>query len=198
MHRYAAALGKVRTRLAQELRRLRLLETERYDPGKLLLRTDGTSISGVQLAERLRKDFAIETEFALPDRLLAMTSVCDDEQTLTRFADAVLTIDRSLQEYEPSAPLTAFSLPEQVFPAFAAREVTSGRVFLSPEEAVGKVSLEFLWAYPPGIPLLCPGERVGKSLPALLSALAAAGVSLRSSNHRFPLVEVSDGNDRSC
>lgn len=192
MTRYAEELAEVRARLERDLRHLRLLETERYDPGKLLLLTAGTDLTGVQLAERLRKEFAIETEFSLPDRLLAMTSVCDDRKTLHCFADAVLTIDRGLKDAHPTDPFSSFpvDLPEQAFPAFAAREITDGRCFLPPEAAVGKVSLEFLWAYPPGIPLLCPGERVEKDLPAVLSALAAAGVSLRSSTGRFPLLEV--------
>lgn len=195
MRRYGESLRSVRARLGRGLTHLRLFETERYDIGKLLLLTDGTNISGVQLAERLRRDFAIETEFSLPDRLLAMTSVCDDESTLNRFADAILAIDAGLTDDPSAAPpaATPFSLPEQAFPAFAAREIPSGsRTFLPPEEAVGKVSLEFLWAYPPGIPLLCPGEKPEKDLPAILSAFTAAGVSLRTSSGRFPLLEVSD------
>ena len=194
MCRYREVLRTVRARLDRELHHLRLFNAERYDPGKLLLCTEGTDVSGPRLAERLRKDFAIETEFALPDRLLAMTSVCDDEQTLTRFADAVLTIDRGLKGSASAASLSAaaFSLPEQVFPAFAAREITGRRTLLRPEEAIGRVSMEFLWAYPPGIPLLCPGERVEKATLALLSDLAAAGVSLRSFNGCFPLLEVLD------
>lgn len=198
MARYAAELRSVRARLERELTHLRLFGTAHaaYDPGKLLLLTAGTDLNGVQLAERLRKEFAIETEYALPDRLLAMTSVCDDAETLSRFADAVLAIDRTLGEGLPtSAPAGVpgslpFSLPEQAFPAFAARGITSARTFLPPEQAVGKVALEFVWAYPPGIPLLCPGERVEKGFPATLSALRAAGVSLRSSSGCFPLIEV--------
>lgn len=193
MLRYGKALMTVRERLTGELRHLRLFGAERYDPGKLLLLTGGTDLTGEQLAERLRREFAIETEYALPDRLLAMTSVCDGKDALNRFAEAVLTIDRGLRPVtcaEP--PAVPVSLPEQVFPAFAAREVTSRRSFLPLRQAVGKVALEFLWAYPPGIPLLCPGERVEAHLPPLLSALADAGVSLRTSNGRFPLLEVSD------
>lgn len=204
MARYQGSLEETRERLTRELKHLRLFGTPdaaSYDPGKLLLLTHGTALSGVQLAERLRKEFAVETEFSLPDRLLAMTSVCDDAHTLTRFADAVLAIDRTLEGC--SAPVPAVTprelpLPEQVFPAFAAREMEPRSVYLPPEQAVGKVALEFVWAYPPGIPLLCPGERVGEALPAALSALAAADVSLRSSNRRFPLIRVLDACMLAC
>ncbi|MCH5183903.1 MAG: aminotransferase class I/II-fold pyridoxal phosphate-dependent enzyme [Oscillospiraceae bacterium] len=195
MLRYGKALADVRERLAGELKHLRLFaprDPAFYDPGKLLLLTGGTDLTGERLAERLRREFAIETEYSLPDRLLAMTSVCDDEGTLNRFAEAVLAIDRGLHPASSAEPFAfSVSIPEQVFPAFAAREVTTGRGFLPFQEAVGKVALEFLWAYPPGIPLLCPGERVEKHLPPLLSALADSGVSLRTSGDRFPLLEVS-------
>ena len=193
MSRYASTLQTARALLKKELQHLRLfgtLNTAFYDPGKLLLLTDRTNISGAQLAKRLREEFAIETEFSLPDRLLAMTSVCDNEETLSCFADAVIAIDRTLQEREVPTTAFAFSLPEQAFPSFAARAIIENRTFLPPEQAVGEVALEFVWAYPPGIPLLCPGERVEKELPALLSDLVSSGVSLRSSTGRFPLVEV--------
>lgn len=193
MARYAAAIGEVRERLGKELRQLRLFGAERYDAGKLLLLTAGTNLSGVQLARRLRKEHAIETEFALPDRLLAMTSVCDDEQTLNRFADALLSIDRTLEEAPAGdALVSGFSLPEQVLPAFALREGAFRRRFLPIEQAAegGFVSAEAVWAYPPGIPLLLPGERVGKESTAQLAAYAAGGVSVRSSRGRFPLIEV--------
>lgn len=193
MSRYGEALGEVRARLERELTHLRLFRAERCDPGKLLFLTGESDLSGVQLAKRLREEFSVETEFSLPDRLLAMTSVCDDGEILSGFAEAILLIDRTLGEREPTAPRMSalpFSLPERAFPSFAAREITDCRIFLPPEQAVGKVALEFLWAYPPGIPLLCPGERVSPDLPPLLASLAASGVSLRSSEHRFPLLEV--------
>lgn len=201
MGRYAAALSALRARLQRELTRLRLFETDRYDAGKLLLYTEGTTLTGAQLAKRLREEYAIETEFSLPDRLLAMTSVCDDEGTLTRFADAVLAIDRTCGEAEAPLPFPAFSLPEQALPAFAAREQERGGEFLPVEQAVGRVSLEYVWAYPPGIPLLVPGERVEKEVLQTLTALSASGVSggtanaggprlLRSSSGRFPLLKV--------
>ena len=50
---------------------------------------------------------------------------------------------------------------------------------LAQMDALGRVSAGYVWAYPPGIPLLVPGERIEKSFLSLLNTLQASGVSLR-------------------
>ena len=46
------------------------------------------------------------------------------------------------------------------------------------ENAMGKVSLSYLWAYPPGIPLLVPGERVDETAVEIAAAYQRAGIPL--------------------
>ncbi len=189
---YADALGEVRERLFACLRHFRLYDAENAEPGKLLLLTGGTS--GVETAQALRERFAIDVEYAYPDRLLAMTSVCDDRETLGRFADAVLTLDgEAVGEGAPEhPPLFRQSgenpLPQAVFQPFELRDAPSRTVPLA--ASAGEISLEYVWAYPPGIPALLPGERVPEGLPERLHALAASGVSVRSSSGRFPTLSV--------
>ena len=67
-----------------------------FDPGKLVLCTRGTSISGPRLMEVLRKEYRIELEMALEDYALAMTSICDTRESLLRLAHALREIDSRL------------------------------------------------------------------------------------------------------
>ncbi len=189
---YADALDETRERMFDDLRHFRLYDAENAEPGKLLLLTGGTS--GAETAKALRERFAIDVEYAYPDRLLAMTSVCDDRETLGRFADAVLTLDgEATGEGAPEHPPlfgqnTQKSLPQAVFQPFELYGAPSRTVPLA--ASAGEISLEYVWAYPPGIPVLLPGERVPEGLPERLHTLAASGVSVRSSFGAFPTLSV--------
>ncbi len=174
---YADALQQTRERLERGLGHFRLLSGTRYDKGKLVVCTDGTDYTGVSLAAELRKRYHIETEMALPDRLTAMTSVCDRKSDLFRFADAVLSIDRNACP-APKTEFPMLSLPEAVYQPYELRGREGEAYTLS--DAVGRVSLETVWAYPPGVPLLVAGERVRETFPEQVGHMLACGVSVYS------------------
>ncbi len=196
MAAYAEALLSVRARLERELSHFRLLGGAhpcRYDAGKLVILTAGTDCGGVELAARLREEFRIETEMAMPGFLIAMTSVCDGEAELTRFADAVLTLDGRAAPAAPAEATMPYVLPPQIVMPPAEAVSLRGRgqgAFLPLEQAIGKVSLEYVWAYPPGIPLLVPGERVSAELLRAVERLRFAGISVRSTHGRLSCSEM--------
>lgn len=175
MEDYKNNLLTVREKLKNGLKHFRLLGSPPYDMGKLVILTEGTNLSGKALADALREDYKIETEMALPHSLTAMTSVCDTEKELNAFADAVLALDGQANP-APICRMPSLSLPEQ---AYAPWEVRNAESTLCPlEQAVGKTSLAYLWAYPPGIPLLVPGERVEEALLDTAKCYAKAGIPL--------------------
>lgn len=154
-----------------------------HDPSKLVVCTAGTSLTGPQLAERLRREHAVECEAAMAGAVIAMTGMGDTEQTLSRFAAALLEIDAGLSE----GPRTVLpQLPEQtaVLPAWRAAE--RPRRLLPVQQAAGCVCAETVWAYPPGIPLLLPGERIGADFAGYLVESAACGVTVYSSLGQLP------------
>ncbi len=175
MEAYKNNLLSVREKLQNSLQNFRLLESPRYDISKLVILTHGTDCTGRQLADTLRKDYRIETEMSLPHSLTAMTSPCDTEKELNAFADAVLAIDKTVSPAQTPV-LPAASLPKQVYPTYAVYGKEG--VCLPIEEAVGKISLSYLWAYPPGIPLLTPGERVDETVLEAIKQYERARIPL--------------------
>ena len=149
-----------------------------FDPSKLLISTQGTALTGPELMERLRRDFQIELEMAAPSYATAMTGPGDSPQALERLADALLAIDGVLSSIPLRRSPPPPPLPERVLPAGRALELDSRP--LPFDETVGEVCAEYLWAYPPGIPLITPGERVPPVFPLLCRSFALAGVPLRS------------------
>lgn len=145
-----------------------------FDPGKLVISTRGAGLTGPALMERLRREDHIELEMAMGDYVLAMTSVCDTEESLGRLASALLRVDAGLrQEPVPATPAPC-PLPERRLLISQARRMPGGAVPLA--EAVGQVCGEMVWAYPPGVPLLVPGEVISAEMAEVLRDLSARGV----------------------
>jgi len=68
-----------------------------FDPGKLVISTKKTTLSGKILADTLREDFKIEVERVNIDHVIAMTSICDESEGFLRLANALCKIDASIK-----------------------------------------------------------------------------------------------------
>ena len=64
-----------------------------FDPGKIVIITKNTALSGLELADILRNEYSIEIERVYDDYVIAMTSVSDTTEGFVRLADALCTID---------------------------------------------------------------------------------------------------------
>jgi arginine/lysine/ornithine decarboxylase len=64
-----------------------------FDPGKIVIVTKRTAMSGKELADILRKEHKIELEAAHADYAIAMTSICDTQEGFERLAKALIAID---------------------------------------------------------------------------------------------------------
>ena len=155
----------------------------RHDGGKLLVSGAGAGWTGAALADRLRRD-GFETEMACGANVLAMTSPCDAEDALDRLAAALLAMDAA--SAAPAAPLPP-PLPEPGAAACPIAEaVRRPAVTLPLAQAAGRVAAEYLWAYPPGVPLIAPGERIPAGFAAAAAALESSGTRLRHTGATLP------------
>ena len=148
-----------------------------HDPSKIVISTRGTSITGVELMDRLREKFGIELEMASGDYALAMTGHGTTREHTLRLANALLAIDRTVVPADAPAPILLPPPAEQVMrPADA---VEAPKLTLPVERTEGEIAADYLWAYPPGIPLLAPGQRIDRATLDAIAALRARGVRLR-------------------
>ena len=148
--------------------KLKLIVTD--DIGKISISTRGTNFTGSSLADALRSRFHIEPEMVHSDYLLCMTSVCDTRENLVALSRAITELDREA-EYSDKKPLPSFitSLPPTEIPLCDA-------VWLDLSKREG-VSDSYLWVYPPGIPLLLPGEMITDEIKNHLEMLKNSGIS---------------------
>ena len=155
-----------------------------FDPGKLVIITVKTALSGKSLAERLRAEYKIELEMAAPGHAVAMTSICDSRDGFCRLAEALRAIDANARPATAAGVPDCFSLPVQAAAPGGAR-LRAGE-FVPLNEAAGRISLEYVRAYPPGIPVITPGEVIDADIISYITRLAVADIGIKSTKGRLP------------
>lgn len=155
-----------------------------FDRSKLVISCEGTDITGAELMSRLRNRFAIECEMASCGYVVAMTGLLDAPASLERLADALLTLDKEIRKTAPRKPFVFPKAPPRRMSVAQACAEEGRTVYL--KDAKGKISAEYIWAYPPGVPLVVPGEELTEELLRGITIHKEAGVSLHSSSGGMP------------
>lgn len=158
--RYHAMLSQL-----SECRHLRFLMPEkgRQDIGKLVIDTGHTNLSGQELYDILLETYHLQMEMAAGSFCLAMFTVGDEEEAYSRLTEALLHIDKQIgkriieldTQGRPVSPNMHYEAKEGI--SFAdAWDMEWELLPLS--QAEGRYAGEFINLYPPGTPLLVPGE----------------------------------------
>ncbi|MDY6085921.1 MAG: aminotransferase class V-fold PLP-dependent enzyme [Peptoniphilaceae bacterium] len=159
------------------LQKIKHVKTD--DPFKVVLSTRESDCNGPMLAQMMRTA-GYEPEMVHPQSILALLSVADDFAMYPRFVEAIRTIDARLGRSTAPKPLLPPlpPLPRPALPLDVARRAK--RIRLSLREARGHVAAETVWTYPPGIPLLLPGEPLDDAMVSHLLQLAKQGIPVRT------------------
>ena len=169
---FTKILEKARRRLS-ECKYIRLVSPEigtagvfDYDRSKLLFSTRYASMTGSELAQILLEKYHIQVEMETGHYVLVLAAVGDSEEGFERLCQAIEEIDQEeaqkkkekREAEEPKAGRTAYTSLSQFMSITEAMESESEIRKL--EESVGRISAEFGYLYPPGIPLIVPGEQI--------------------------------------
>lgn len=173
---YVQELEKVRKRL-ERLKRLKLIRTKQYDRSKLVVSVKESQIASRELSKILREKYHLEMEMTAGDYILAMTSVGDTKEGLERFAAALESIDADLREKEQVKNIGSLPRTELCLKSSEIIDRTDG-VSVIWEESGGQISMEYAYLYPPGIPLIVPGEKVTEEVISYLQAYRKKGFSI--------------------
>ena len=129
-----------------------------FDLTKLSCQTRDRGLAGIEVYDLLRDDYGIQIEFGDVGNILAILSAGDRRMDVERLISALAEIKRlhrkdpvALFDHEYIDPDVAMT-PEA---AFVANKET-----VPLKASLGRIAGEFVMSYPPGIPILAPGERV--------------------------------------
>mgnify|MGYP000958913441 CR=1 FL=1 len=144
---------------------------------------------GKDLAKLLREDYGIESEMHSGENLLLMTGPFILEEELERLFFALKDIERRFGK-EKGKPLRSKLLSSALYQISVAENTLQISEGLKEGEEVnlrdgeGRICLEYLSLYPPGIPLLFPGEKLTAEKIQGIEALEKEGIELQYSRHR--------------
>lgn len=155
-----------------------------FDISKICISTKNTNITGTQLTDILRNKYNIESEMSYSDYALLMTSICDSKQGFERLKTALTEIDKNICKVTNNKNISANSIPEQKFIPFERYKYKS--VMSDFEKSENKISLEYVWAYPPGIPVIVPGEVITDKFIKNINVLINNGVKIHSTAEKMP------------
>ena len=133
------------------------------DSSKILICAEAVGLHGQDLADLLTQKYHLELEMASGHYATALTSIMDTKEGFDRLFAALEEIDQSF--HDGSDDLEKEN-GQQIFTKDAIYRPAKKVKLL---ESAGSVSGEFVYLYPPGIPILAPGELV---TPEILDALA--------------------------
>ncbi len=129
-----------------------------FDRTKLSIYTRNIGLAGIEVYDILRDEYDIQIEFGDIGNILAIISVGDNERMVERLVAALYEIKRRYAK-DPSGLLNnEYIAPQVILPPQNA--FYGEHRFLPLKESSGHVSAEFVMCYPPGIPVLAPGERI--------------------------------------
>ncbi|WP_315452522.1 aminotransferase class I/II-fold pyridoxal phosphate-dependent enzyme [uncultured Selenomonas sp.] len=133
-----------------------------FDTTKLSIFTRPTGLAGIEVYDILRDDYDIQTEFGDIANLLAYVSVGDRPKDIERLVAALAEIRRNYRK-DPSKTLKMEYIDPVVVcgpqDAFYAEKES-----LPIAKSCGRICSEFVMCYPPGIPILAPGEQITEEI----------------------------------
>ena len=155
-----------------------------FDKSKFVILCTGAAISGVEVKKVLRNVYGIELEMAGVNYAIAMSGAGDTRENFSALENALFAIDDTLAERNGLTKTEMPSLPEKVLEPYETN--TSTGEYVDFDKSVGRVSLENVWAYPPGSPIVVKGEKITQDAVKSLTLMYESGVHVSSETREFP------------
>lgn len=160
------------------------------DTTRLVISAKALGITGFALEKILFQRHAVNVELSDYENVLAIVTYANEQEDIDRLVEACEAVSREWLDGEngilredkiPDSKMPHFpALPEQVMTPRSAYFAKSSRI--SWKEAIGKVSGQMLAPYPPGIPVIYPGEHITKEVWEYIEHFRAEGRHLHGAD----------------
>ncbi|MDY4077218.1 MAG: aminotransferase class I/II-fold pyridoxal phosphate-dependent enzyme [Clostridium sp.] len=148
-----------------------------FDITKLSIYTLGNGLAGIEVYDLLRDEYDIQIEFGDFGNILAYISIGDRIQDIERLVGALADIERLYKKDKAGMLSGEYIQPEVV--VTPQKAFYSEKVSLPIKEAAGKICGEFVMCYPPGIPILAPGEMITQEIAEYIMYAKEKGCSMQ-------------------
>ncbi|MCR4440881.1 MAG: aminotransferase class I/II-fold pyridoxal phosphate-dependent enzyme [Peptococcaceae bacterium] len=148
------------------------------DPTKIVINVKALGLSGYEAEKILRKKYHIQVELSDLLNIIVLVSIGDDKRSLSRLIEALA----AMAEAQSHSNVVKYFIPLPAIPeaVVSPREAFYGESRTVPlNEAEGEISAEMVMAYPPGIPIVCPGERITREIIDYINILKNEAAELQ-------------------
>ena len=160
----------------KSLKNIELLKKESgffdFDRSKIVIFPKNQS--GQELAKMLR-DENIEPEMTATDYVICMTGAGDTGKSLKRLANALFAADKKQKD---AIKPYIFSWYGQSSEISFKQALKSDKIFCKKEISEGRICAGYVWAYPPGVPVLVPGETISREILEKLDEYRKNGIEI--------------------
>ncbi|MBE9912708.1 aminotransferase class I/II-fold pyridoxal phosphate-dependent enzyme [Paenibacillus donghaensis] len=133
-----------------------------YDPTKLTIHVRHLGITGYETENWLREHYNIEVELSDMYNILCLVTPGDNEETLSILVEALRDLAKTYYNVNTANELIV-KIPEIPQLSLIPRDAFYGDTEVIPfKESAGRIIAEFIYVYPPGIPILLPGEVISQ------------------------------------
>lgn len=165
----------------KKLEKIKILKQENInwelDPSKIVISVKNTEVTGKELCDILRKEYFLEMEMEAKDYVIAMTGPGDTVEGIERLSKALNDIDKKINIYREN--IEEFEIPHLNIELSISEAYNKEGSKVLFEKSEGMVSREYAFLYPPGIPLIVPGEVITKEFIKMLKNCKATGLDIK-------------------
>jgi lysine decarboxylase len=162
------------------------------DPLRLVIDVRGTGATGYEIAASLRSNFDTQVELATQATIVLVLGIDELPRELERFVHDLTSIASRAERPGLTEEVTLATGTFENEVVVPPRDAFLGSAdVIAVDESIGRVSAEAIAGYPPGIPVLLPGERVTHEVIEYLRSLKAVGARLHgASDPEFRTINV--------
>ncbi|MBQ9827943.1 MAG: aminotransferase class I/II-fold pyridoxal phosphate-dependent enzyme [Lachnospiraceae bacterium] len=163
---------------------LKLLDTD--DPTRLLIGAENGSMAGPEIYRELENSFNIEPEMYTPFYTVLISTLCDTDEGFDLLIGACTELGKRSYPECGKAPV---QLSERMKLFDAGTALRMGKSIIPADKAEGSISGGYIYVYPPGIPMIVPGEVIDKKVTDEIKMLLDQGFEVRGlSGDGIPVV----------
>lgn len=163
------------------LKKLKVLTKEdfdtTFDDSKIIISTKHANIKSQELFDRLREEYHLVLELVSIEHVVAIVTMMDSGKALDGLANALITIDSELDYTLDQGNLSSYNRKRE-FAKTIFEALNDEREEVLLKHALGRVSAQYLYLYPPGIPLVIPGEVIHSDLLEIVNCYQINGLSV--------------------
>lgn len=160
---------------AKEFSHIKFINND--DKSRIVISCSG--LSGVEFAQILRKNYLIEVESAALNYVILISTVCDTREGFDKLLSALENIGCKKQ---PEIYAMKLPLPKKICKSSEIKET----ILTDLKSSESKICGEYVYAYPPGIPLIVPGEEINHEIIGLIYKMKDNGINLISDSNSLP------------